>query len=609
MSDKGKKLPEATEFDGEIDMPHMPISIATTEWDATGTWRYLKPRFVERIPRIPSCQNHCPTGADIEAWIAHFERGDLGKAWDAATIENPFPSIMGRVCFHPCMDGCSRKDLGGAINIHALERTLGDAIGEKLPEAKPFFPSSGKKVAVVGSGPAGLACAYHLRRLGHEVTVFEKEKKAGGILRYGIPAYRLPRDVLDRELDRFAAMGIKFNLGKAVPDATHMQTLCQDYDAVFLAIGAHKSRSPGIVGEKTKGVIAGLAFLREITSGRKMDIGKRVLVIGGGNTAIDAARTALRLGRDVTLLYRRSRAEMPAFPDDVREAEDEGVKIETLVSPLEVVGLSGQTSGLRCKRVELGAPDDTGRMSPVPIEGSEFMIEGDTIITAIGEDIDTSIIPSAFHVDGGAIRTGIGGKTEWHNVFAGGDFTFNPRTVVDSLASGKASAIAVDCELRGEGAKATLDRCKIAGDGPVLMSRYVELRGAAPIRHSTTEELIPQDHVVGFEEINCAYFTLSDAATTPHIAAAERMGDDPFAEVAGGLVENIRAEELGRCFHCGRCTTCDNCFIYCPDVAVSKQGDGFAIDMDYCKGCGVCSEECPRAAMEMVEETAEVDNA
>jgi len=604
MKDKGKKLPEVTDFDGEIDMPRLPISVATTECDATGTWRYLRPQFVERIP---ACQNACPTASDIEAWIAHFERGDLDKAWEAATLENPFPSIMGRVCFHPCMDGCSRKELGGAINIHALERTLGDAMGDKLPASKPFFPPTGKRVAVVGSGPAGLACAYHLARLGHDVTVFEKEKKAGGILRYGIPAYRLPRDVLDRELERLAAMGIKFNLGKAIPDATHMQTLCQDYDAVFLAIGAHKSRLPGIVGEKTKGVIAGLSFLREINSGRKLDIGKRVLVIGGGNTAVDAARTALRLGRDVTILYRRSRAEMPAFPEDVVEAEREGVKLETLVTPLEVVGLGGQISGLRCVRVELGAPDDTGRLSPVPVEGSSFMIEGETIITAIGEDIDTSIIPSAFHVDGGAIRTGVGGRTEWHNVFAGGDFTFTPRTVVDSLASGKASAIAIDCELKGEKeAKATLDRCRIAGEGPVLISRYIELRGLGPVRHSATEELISQDRVVGFENINRAYFTEQEAAITPLVDTRGRLGEDPFAEIAGGLADEERARELSRCFHCGRCTACDNCFIYCPDVAVSKVGEGFSIDMDYCKGCGVCSEECPRQAMEMVEEATDV---
>ncbi len=214
MSEKGKKLPEAMEFDGEVSMPRLPISVATTQWDATGTWRYLRPRFVEKIP---SCQNSCPTASDIEAWIAHFEKGDLEKAWDAATLENPFPSIMGRVCFHPCMDGCSRKELGSAINIHALERTLGDAMGEKLPVAESFFPASGKSVAIVGSGPAGLSCAYHLRRLGHGVTVFEKETKAGGILRYGIPAYRLPRDVLDRELDRLADMGIKFKIGRPSP--------------------------------------------------------------------------------------------------------------------------------------------------------------------------------------------------------------------------------------------------------------------------------------------------------------------------------------------------------------------------------------------------------
>ncbi len=600
---EGKRPPDAVRFEGELEMPHMPISVSTTEWDATGAWRYLRPQFVERIP---SCQNSCPTANDIEAWISHFKRGDLMKAWEAATVENPFPAIMGRVCFHPCMDGCLRKELGGPINIRSLERALGDAMGEGLPPAKPLFPPSGKRIAVVGSGPAGLACAYHLARLGHSVTVFEKEAKAGGFLRYGIPAYRLPKDVLDRDIERLAAMGIDFKLKKAIPNATHMQTLCQEYDAVFLAIGAHKSRALDIAGEKSKGVMSGIAFLRDALSGKKVEIGKRVAVVGGGNCAIDAARVALRLGCDVTVLYRRSPAEMPAFPDDVNAALEEGVKLKTLIAPTEVVFTSGALSGLKCVRVELGSPDETGRRRPVPVEGSESKLSCDTVITAIGEDIDTSIIPSALHMDGGSIRTRLGGRTEWHNLFAGGDFTINPRTVVDALASGKASAIAIDCELRGENSAEVLKLCRISGDGPALISRYAALRGLAAARHSETVELVLKDCVVGFEEINRAYFTREEPSEIPKRALAERLGGDNFAEVEGPLPENSCVREMERCFHCGRCTTCDNCFIYCPDVAVRKAGSGFEIDMDYCKGCGVCAEECPRAAVEMVEEATDV---
>jgi len=600
---EGKRPPDAVRFEGEIEMPHLPISVSTTEWDATGAWRYLRPQFVERIP---ACQNSCPTANDIEAFIAHFQRGDLKKAWEAASTENPFPAIMGRVCFHPCMDGCLRKELGGAITIRSLERALGDAMGEGLPPAEPFFPPSGKRVAVVGSGPAGLACSYHLARLGHSVTVFEKDDRAGGFLRYGIPAYRLPKDVLDRDIARLVAMGIDFKLKKAIPNATHMQTLCQEYDAVFLATGAHKSRAMGVAGEKSKGVMSGIGFLKEALSGRKVEIGKRVAVVGGGNCAIDAARVALRLGCDVTVLYRRSPAEMPAFPDDVNAALEEGVKLRTLIAPTEVIISSGALSGLKCVRVELGAPDETGRRSPVPVEGSESKLSCDSVITAIGEDIDTSIIPSALHMDGGSIRTRPGGLTEWHNLFAGGDFTVNPRTVVDALASGKASAIAIDCELRGEDAAGVLKLCRISGEGPVLISRYAALRGHAAARHSETVDLALKDSVVNFEEINRAYFTREEPSEIPKRALAERLAGDNFAEIEGPLPENSCVHEMERCFHCGRCTTCDNCFIYCPDVAVTKDGTGFEIEMDYCKGCGVCAEECPRAAVEMVEEETDV---
>ncbi len=603
MKTKHDKRPEPIAFGGKIKLPYLPISMATTEWNATGRWRYSRPRFVERFP---ACQNACPTASDIEAMIAHLEKGEVERAWAAATVENPFPGIMGRICFHPCTDGCSRKDLGGSINIHALERSLADSMGETLPPAQPHFPPSKKRIAIIGSGPAGLSCAYHLKRLGHDVVVFEKEKKAGGILRYGIPPYRLPHEILDREIARLSAMGIQFELGKPVPDATHMQTICQDYDAVFLAAGAHRSKPLGIPGTEAKGVVSGLAFLRDTAMGMHSDLGKRIVVVGGGNTAIDAARTALRLGCDVTVIYRRSHAEMPAFEEEVRAAEEEGVKVKTLIAPTALLSTAGRINAITCTRMELGTPDETGRRRPIPVKGTESKIECDTLITAIGEEIDTSIIPSALHIDGGSLRTDDGGRTEWHNLFAGGDFARNPRTVVDALASGKAGAISIDSMLRGEPDGEVLKRCRLAGSGPVLMSRYIEMRGAPATRHSTTEELEAQDRVVDFECINRAYFTSEESAPSPERDVRERISStDPFVEVGLPLSDESKTGELARCFHCGRCTICDNCYIYCPDIAVSKEGDGFKIDMDYCKGCGVCAQECPRSAIEMVEEETE----
>lgn len=595
------RLPEPIVFQSERDMPHLTISMATTEWNETGTWRYLRPRYVERVP---ACQNACPTANDIESWISHFEAGRVSEAWEAATLENPFPAIMGRVCFHPCMEGCNRRELGGSVNINALERSLADAIEGPFPPAKPFFSNTKKKVAIVGSGPAGLACAYHLTRLGHNVTVFERAPKAGGMLRYGIPAYRLPREVLDREIARLQAMGITFELEKPIPDATHLQVLAQDYGAVFLATGAPKSRVLGIDAEKTPGVMPGLEFLRQVAAGKNPKIGKTVLVVGGGNTALDAARTARRSGATVTIVYRRSRAEMPAFEEEVRAAEEEGIRFEMLLAPLKVEVSTGHASGLTCQRMKLGDPDASGRRQPVPIEGETITLPTEMILSAIGEEIDTSIIPSALHLEKGTIRTLAGGKTEWHNLYAGGDFTIGPRTVVDALAEGKRSAIAIDCMLRGEKFEELQHKIMIAGSGPITMSRYIALRTGKHPCGVPLSQAVREERVVQFEDLNAAYFTRSEPVTVASRSLEDRFSRDPFVEVHTPLADASRDSELARCFHCGRCTECDNCYIYCPDVSIAKVAEtgGFNVDFHYCKGCGVCTHECPRAAMQMVEE-------
>ncbi|MFH0798735.1 MAG: NAD(P)-binding protein [Pseudomonadota bacterium] len=597
------KHPLPLTISGASQMPYVTAAMATTEWNETGTWRYLRARYVERTP---ACQHSCPTSNDIESWIRLMETGKLPEAWDAATIENPFPSIMGRVCFHPCMDGCNRREMGGSVNIKLLERTLGDAMGGELPAAKPFCPASGKNVAVIGAGPAGLACAYHLKRLGHSVIVFERMPLAGGMLRYGIPSYRLPREILDREIERLEGMGIDFRLGKAVRDAAEMQAMRQDYAAVFMATGAHKSRAMGVPDEKSAGVIPGLEFLRKTAEGKPPALGKRVLVVGGGNTAIDAARVARRLGSDVRIIYRRTRVEMPAFDDEVREAESEGVSVEMLLGPKRVIAAANRATGLECQRMKLGDPDPSGRREPVPVEGELVSFDADTIITAIGERIDNSIIPSTLPIENGSVKTRPGGRTEWQNVFAGGDFIAQPRTVVEALGSGKKSAIAIDCHLRGKNFETIFEQIRVADTGAVLISAYLKLRNGAEPRTATTSEITRLNCVAKFSDLNPAYFTRSEPNAYPSISVEKRFLGNGFAEVHIAPSPETKASELSRCFHCGRCTECDNCYIYCPDVAIAKKAGGFEIDYFYCKGCGICPKECPRAAMEMVEEPTSI---
>lgn len=597
------KHPSPITFAGKSEMPTSALALGTTEWNQTGTWRYMRPRYVERIP---ACQYACPTSNDIESWIRLFEQGKLAEAWNAAVMENPFPALMGRICFHPCMDGCNRRELGGAVNIQMLERALADAMGKELPSAKPFFPATGKKIAIVGSGPAGLACAYHLARLGHSPKVFERFSKAGGMLRYGIPEYRLPKDVLDREIRRLEKMGIEFELGKAIRDAAQLQTLRQDYAAVFIGIGAYKSKVMCIPNEKTAGVISGLEFLRRTADGKPPVIGRKVLVIGGGNTAVDTARTAGRLGAEVSIVYRRSLAEMPAFEEEVRQAEAEGIKIEVLLSPKRVIAGSNKVTGLECQRIRLGDPDESGRRQPLPIEGSEIIIVADAILTAIGEEIETAIIPSALPIEHGALRTRTCGRTEWNTIFAGGDLIAQPRTAVDALGSGKRSAIAIDLILRKEDVDTAFKQIKVADTGAVSMANYLRLRtGRYPLL-STTSDLELLNSVARFSDLNTAYFSHSLPHPYPLLPVDERKAGDAFAEVHRPPTNEVRAAELARCFHCGRCTECDNCYIYCPDTAITKKDGGFEIDYFFCKGCGVCPKECPRAALEMIEEPTEI---
>ncbi|MBN1283539.1 MAG: FAD-dependent oxidoreductase [Proteobacteria bacterium] len=589
----------------EGEMPEAPVSLATMEHRNTGLGRTSRPAFVEAFP---ACQGACPVGSDIEAWIRLLELGRPAEAYEAATLENPFPSITGRICTQPCTEACNRRHLGGAVNIRSIERAVGDSLQGRLPLAEPFLKKSGRRVAVVGAGPSGLSCAYFLSRLGHDVVIFESSERAGGALRYGVPPFRLPKEVLDREVARLAAMGIEIKTSSPVPDATHMQSLRQEFNAVYISIGAQREKGLGLGEEHIRGVVQGPAFLREASLGRPPTPGRRVVVVGGCNTAIDSARVAARGGAEVTVIFPGPREAMSAFPSLVEAAMEEGVRVETMTEPVKILTAGGRASAVACRRLAMAEADEEGRRRTIHVEGSEQEFDADTVIAAPGERIETSVIPSSLHVEGGAIRVDETGRTEWHNVFAGGDFTAGAHTLVHSIAAGKRAAVSIDCLLRGEGAQQVIEGLCIGGEGPLLFSRYVEMRTGSHPSRKTIEAAQRRDRVVEFGDLNCAYFGESAPSPAPRRGASERLSQEPFSEIEGPLAGEALASELSRCFHCGRCTECGNCYIYCPDLSISRTDDGYDLDLYHCKGCGVCSAECPRSAIEMEREEAGEQN-
>ena len=574
--------------------PYAPFSIyGDLAWNKTGSWRYVRPIYVESVP---PCQAGCPTGENVEGWIKLLARKKYIEAVDLIRLENPFPSITGRVCFHPCENRCNRSHMGGAVSINMLEQFVADQ-GMDIPPAAPFGVEGGLHVAVVGSGPAGLAAAYHLTRLGHRVEIFEKAEKTGGMLRYGIPSYRLPRAVLDREIERLTAMGITIHTN----ETRDIDTLAVDFDRVVLAVGAQASRSLGIVGEDLDGVMHGLDFLRRANTGKLTEVPKKVAVIGGGNTAMDCARVALRLGaEDVTVYYRRTRAQMPAFNEEIEAAAQEGVKFIFLRSPHEFIK---QDDALQVKFqvMQLGVPGEDGRRKPVPVDGQFESFGAELVLLATGEVVDATGGLEKL-VDHGVIPVDEGMRTSNPKIFAVGDVTPGNRTVTDALGMGKTAAIVMDADFRGLDTAEVIARTRVPGNRSLTMAYYIELLKNQEVTDRKLD-------VVEFERMNPYHFDIQPRPTRPQADLSERMerpGNEVFAEINRTIPEEIALRESDRCMHCGRCIDCDNCYIYCPDGAITpKEGGGYTINMDYCKGCGVCVHECPRAAMAMIEEPVE----
>lgn len=438
-----------------------------------------------------------------------------------------------------------------------------------------------------------MTCAYHLARLGHRVTVFEAQDKPGGILRYGIPKYRLPKDILDREINDIVSLGVKIKCNKKVGKDISWIDL-DKYDAVFIGTGCHKERRLFDVDE-AKGFFPSLKYLTLSAKNSTKGFGKTTAVIGGGNSAIDAARTALRHGSKVTLFYHRSKEEMPAFEEEILDAQKEGVDFQFLVQPVDIVIKKGKVKELKLRKTTLGKPDESGRRRPEPVLGSDFTFKVDSVIPAIGETADFDILPKKLRNDGWKLEVDEFGRTNLDKIFAGGDTALDDHNIAAAIGSGKAAALAIDANLKGLDIDTIKDKIFIGNNSGVSALKYNTLHNNSP-----APEVL--NKVAGYEDLNKAYFNRQSRVKKEKLEITKRQKS--FDEVCKTLGTEAVATEAERCFHCGVCTLCDNCLKFCPDVSVIKRADGtgYDIDLDYCKGCGVCVNECPRSAMFMEED-------
>lgn len=542
----------------------------TTLWSDTintGTWRTAIPVYQHRLS---PCHLACPVGSLIPAWAEMVRKGEFYKAWLKIVKNNPFPSVTGRVCHHPCETSCNRSQYDEKVSIKLLERYIGDLALEKGWSFPQHSITKKQRIAIVGAGPAGLAAAYRLRLKGYRVEIFEARQKAGGLLTYGIPAYRLPREVLEREIDRLLQMGIQLHFGAAINGAEEYRRLQKEYDALFIATGAQRPRTLPQFEDSSGLVSDGLDFLFQVNSGSSPSVGEKVIVIGGGNTAVDAARVARRLGAEqVTLVYRRTEEEMPSQKSEILEAREEGIDFAFLAAPVRIekeTGIKG--CKLICQKMRLGEKDASGRPRPEAIKDAYFSLEADNIIMAIGSDAVMPEIGDQLELQGSLLKVNEKQETSVKGIFAGGDLTSMDRFVSSALGAGKKAA------------------------------EHIE-----HLWESSCSDEPFADKAVAFEEVNTFYFLQSPG--TPHnlLKASERVHN--FNEVQQGISEEQALYEAARCFNCGLCIQCDNCFYYCPDMAIKKNDSGeehYTVLEQYCKGCGLCVKECPRGAIVLKEE-------
>jgi 2-oxoacid:acceptor oxidoreductase delta subunit (pyruvate/2-ketoisovalerate family) len=539
-----------------MDKPFaITLDVGSSLANKTGSWREERPLYVHRLP---PCNHGCPAGENIQQWLYHAESGNYEAAWRELVRDNPLPAVVGRVCYHPCETACNRGRLDETVGIHGVERFLGDEAIRQGWQLTRDAKASGKHVLVVGAGPSGLSAAYHLARRGHAVTIREAGPLAGGMMRFGIPRYRLPRDVLDAEVKRILDLGVTLECDAKVTNILDAMSE-GGFDAAFLAVGAHTGRRAYIPAGEAAHILDAVAMLRGMEGEEPPLLGRRVVVYGGGNTAMDAARTAKRLGaEEAIVVYRRTRERMPAHDSEVQEALEEGVMMKWLSTVRHAA-----EGRLLLEKMELdasGFPQPTGELAE---------LQADSLVLALGQEADLSLLDGVpgLQIEDGVVQVAPNMMTGHEGIFAGGDMVPAERTVTVGIGHGKQAARNIDAWLRG-----------------------------GEFEHS------PQPELASFEELNTWYYADAPKTVAPGLDAIRRQSS--FEEVTQGLDETNALFEARRCLSCGNCFGCDNCYGVCPDNAVIKidEDDGYAFDLDYCKGCGICVTECPCGAIEMIPE-------
>ncbi len=526
----------------------------------TGDWASRVPK---RHQLTPPCNDGCPAHNNVRGFVEAIGRQEFDKALEIILQTSPFPGICGRVCPAPCMAACNRREYDEAVDIREIERYTAEH--GRWPQ--PSKPHREERVAVIGSGPAGLGATYHLARLGYPVTLFESDKELGGVMRTGIPSYRLPRDVLDREIGFIVRHGVDVRTEQAV-NRKRLQEMSHEFAAIFVASGLQELRALNLGQVTSDIVVQGIDFLDLVRKGQEYLTGQRVVVVGGGNTAMDAARSALRIGAaSVRIIYRRTRKEMPAIAEEIEEALEEGIELSELVSPEHLKQVDGGGAVLTCRKMKLGTPDESGRRRPVPIEGpnAEFDIACDRVILALGQSPDLSIFPEGVAVNEGRDLLGLTGAP----ILAGGDFATNDGTVTAAIGSGRTAALHIHRTLTGE-----------------------DLLPPAP------------PELAGPEQITMSMFARAPREEGVIVPPAVRRSS--FTEARLGMIDQDgrrpAVTEAARCFSCGVCNECDRCEDYCPEGIVWRRSEReYEFNYDYCKGCGICASQCPRGVVFMTE--------